>query len=63
MADGNTTTLGYINQTGASYITTFDVEPAPAPVPGTGGLSILASLGGISWFAVRRKRSARRVSA
>jgi hypothetical protein len=41
---------------GLTVITALDVEAAPAPLPGAGGLSFLAGLAALAGVAIRRRR-------
>jgi hypothetical protein len=48
--------LRFNEGSGLTVITALDVEAAPAPVPGAGGLSFLAGLGVLAGLAARRRR-------
>jgi hypothetical protein len=57
-ATGTSTDLTFTSD-GATALDNLDVESAPAPIPGGGGLSVIAGLGGLGWLAVRRARQDR----
>jgi hypothetical protein len=57
-ATGTSTDLTFTSD-GAIALDNLDVESAPAPIPGGGGLSVIAGLGGLGWLAVRRARQDR----
>jgi hypothetical protein len=54
-ATGTSTDLTFTSD-GATALDNLDVESAPAPVPGSGALSVVAGLGALGGLAVRRSR-------
>jgi hypothetical protein len=55
-ATGSNSTLRFAEDSGFTGITGLDVEAAPAPVPGAGGLSFLVGLAALAGVAVRRHK-------
>jgi hypothetical protein len=55
-ATDTTSILRFAEGPGVNVLTGLDVEAAPAPIPGAGGLSFIAGLAALAGVAVRRRK-------
>jgi hypothetical protein len=63
IASGKTTDLIFSASQGAEAFTSLDVEAAPAPLPGSGALSVMAALTALAFGAIRKRQGARQTIA